>query len=160
MTRCTPPWAPVTSAAPPWRRTRADAWPYQGGTTASGTQLIQYACGGGSEQAFTFKRAGAKIYTIVNVKSGKCLAVSGAGTSNGAAVVQESCAGTAAQRFELKLVSGTQGYLLRPTHSYKCAEVTGAQTANSAKVVQNACQADPLVKKNQVWRLSGVPGHL
>ncbi|MCP2358451.1 hypothetical protein HD597_005471 [Nonomuraea thailandensis] len=122
--------------------------------------MAQYACGGGAEQAFTFKRAGARIYTIVNVKSGECLAVSGAGTSNGAAVVQQTCAGTAAQKFELKPVSGTQGHLLRPTHSYKCAEVTGARTANSAKVAQNACQADPLVKKNQVWRLSGAPGHL
>jgi GH43 family beta-xylosidase len=86
--------------------------------------------------------------TIVNVNSGKVMAVEKGATADGANVSLWSDAGTADQRW--KLVHQDNGYYqIVATHSGKCLEVAGGSTANGAKIDQQGCSSSA----NQQWRI-------
>ncbi|NUR90425.1 MAG: endo-1,4-beta-xylanase [Nonomuraea sp.] len=105
---------------------------------------VRAACDGSSGQRFTFRRTGAKLYSIVSARTGTCLSAASA------TVTQATCAAVPAQTFELRAVS-SQDFQLRPTSTYKCLDGT------AATVTVTACVSG---LRGQVWRLASVPGHL
>ncbi|MFJ8024567.1 RICIN domain-containing protein [Streptomyces sp. NPDC096311] len=78
-------------------------------------------------------------YELVNVKSGKCLQISGASTADGAVAVQSTCTGASQQLWTKAAVIG--GYVTcANVNSGKCLEVAGASTANGAALDQSRCK--------------------
>jgi hypothetical protein len=67
-----------------------------GGSTADGAAAFVFTCQGTTDQIFTLVPATSTIfagaYQLVNVHSGKCVAVGGARTNPGAWVIQWTCA--------------------------------------------------------------------
>jgi hypothetical protein len=113
----------------------------------NGTQLKQYPCNGGSNQAFEAQPADGDYYRLVAAHSGKCLDVSDASTADSATVIQYTC-GTGAQqqwRFE---DAGNGYYRIIARHSGKCLDVTSASTSDGAIVKQYTCGSGT----NQQWR--------
>jgi hypothetical protein len=129
---------------------------------ASGTQMQQYTCEGGSQQMWTFYPVAGvpDTYTAVNQLSGKCLDVADASTADGAAVQQSDCTGGTNQQFTFRKViysgSGPQDYQLVAQHSGRCVDVNGESTTPGARIIQWPC--NPVTRDrplNQTWRLLG-----
>lgn len=116
----------------------------QGGSTANGARLVQYACHGGANQRFRFVRITGSFYNIRPVHvSGKCLEVAGASTADRARIVQFACDNGTQQMFRLLDDSAPDvaGFSsrIRAHPSGKCLDVEGGSSANSAPVVQFTC---------------------
>jgi endoglucanase len=104
--------------------------------TADGSNVAQWAYGGGNNQRWTFTHLGNNIYRIVGVESGKALEVASTSTANGTNVDIRSYTGAANQRW---IVSATSGgyYRLSPVSSNGSAlDVSGVSTADGANVHQ------------------------
>jgi hypothetical protein len=68
-----------------------------GGSTATGLNLQQFPCHGGTNQAFSLSRPNFwDPWTVKSVKSGLCLAIGS--TSNGGGVQQRTCSSTSTQQ--------------------------------------------------------------
>ncbi|NUS17231.1 MAG: RICIN domain-containing protein [Streptomyces sp.] len=121
--------------------------------TASGVQLIQYSCNGGSNQNWSFTPAGttAGAYTVTSF-AGLCLDVAGGSTADNAAVDQATCSGADNQRFTLQPVAvagASNTFNLVAGHSGKCVAPTGDTTANNTVLVQLPCTT----AATRVWRI-------
>jgi endo-1,4-beta-xylanase len=124
-----------------------------------GVALRQWGCWDTVNQQFEFRRVAPRIYAVISVRSGRCLAVSGGSTGNGAAIVQTTCADRPEQRFELRRIAmpdSDQYFRLVATHSGRCVHVDAAALGNGAAVTQRSCGTGD----NQTWRLEGAPGRL
>ncbi|CAL9494314.1 hypothetical protein SUDANB95_03283 [Actinosynnema sp. ALI-1.44] len=98
------------------------------GSTAVGTQLIQYSYHGGNNQRFQLTAQADGTYEVRNVGNGLCAGVAGSSTSSGAAVAQQTCSGADSQRWR---VSGTaDGYAFKAKHSGLSLAPTGTGSAN------------------------------
>jgi hypothetical protein len=119
--------------------------------TATGTQLIQWSCNGGTNQNWTFApiSSTATAYTVTNAASGLCMDVSGRSTADNAKVIQWSCNGQTNQEFNLVAASGSNVFELQAVHSGKCVVPSGDSTANSTVIVQLPCSS----ANTRVWQL-------
>ena len=83
-------------------------------STASGVQLVQDTCNGGTAQAFSLvPNSGinsAGWYEVVNENSGLCASASGGSTANGTAVVQSACTGATSQLWQFTPTSVSGEY--------------------------------------------------
>jgi hypothetical protein len=88
-----------------------------------------------------------------NVKSGRCIGVSGASTANGALIQQFTCDGTSNQNWRGASNAAGQNTLTNQK-SGRCMGVSGASTASGAVIAQFTCDGST----NQKWVLVGVGG--
>ncbi len=90
-------------------------------TTQSAAQLQQWACNGGTNQAFSFvpTASGSSTYFIQPMTPDYCLDVSGASTASGAAIIQYPCNYNSNQQFTLRSV-GTNVYEVVAQNSGLC----------------------------------------
>ncbi|MEV6963861.1 RICIN domain-containing protein [Hamadaea sp. NPDC051192] len=129
------------------------------GSTANGTQLIQWSCNNGTNQTFTFTPVSgtADQYTIGTAAAGKCVDVYGVSTADNATIIQWSCGTGANQKFQLVpiTVSGLdKTFTLKAMHSGKCVVPAGGSSASNTGLVQLACST----ATSRAWRLAGYPG--
>lgn len=96
------------------------------GSLADETQLIQWDCNGGREQAFLFESLGSGSYRIKAWHSGKCLALAGN------SVVQRDCG--AASVFTVA-ENGDGSYSIVEPSSQRYLDVESASTVNGARVL-------------------------
>ena len=104
--------------------------------TADGSDVIQWAYGGGNNQRWTLTHLGSNVYRITGVESGKALEVASTSTANGTNVDIRTYTGASNQRWTITATSN--GYFrLTPASSANSAlDVSGASTANGANVFQ------------------------
>jgi endoglucanase len=104
--------------------------------TADGSNVIQWAYGGGNNQRWTFTHLGNNTYQIVGVESGKALEVASTSTANGTNVDIRSYSGANNQRWTISATSGGY-YRLTPVSSTGSAlDVSAVSTADGANVQQ------------------------
>jgi endoglucanase len=107
-----------------------------GHQTTDGSNVVQWAYGGGNNQRWTFTHLGNNVYEIVGVESGKALEVVSTSTSNGTNVDVRSYSGANNQRWTISATSGGY-YRLSPVSSGGSAlDVSGVSTADGANVQQ------------------------
>lgn len=117
------------------------------GSTGNGAELVQFACGSGTNQRFSVVDVGGGYVQLVARHSGKCVDVSNWSTGDGVVLAQYTCHVGTNQQFQLQDTG--DGYTrLVARHSGKCADVRDASTADGARVVQWSCQNGP----NQQWQ--------
>lgn len=105
-----------------------------GAGTANGTQIIQWAYGGGNNQRWTVTNRGNNQYSIIGVQSGRAVEVSAWGTANGTKVQLWDWLNGTNQKFTFTPTSGGY-YRLTPTHATgSCLDVAGISTADGALV--------------------------
>jgi hypothetical protein len=92
-------------------------------------------------------------FRLVNPNSGKCVDVTGNGTSDGTAIQLWSCHDGGAQRFRLEGAGGVHSRLINP-QSGKCLDVNGNSAADGAKVQIWSCNNSDA----QAWELRGLTG--
>ncbi|MFG1875072.1 pectate lyase [Sphaerisporangium sp. NPDC049003] len=109
-----------------------------GGSTADGTQLVQYGCNSAANQSWTVTSVSGGV-TLKAGNSGKCAGVKGASTSAGAAVQLESCSGASSQTWQLT-ASGSN-YRVVNANGGKCLNIKDNATSASALVQQNSCDS-------------------
>ncbi|WP_405144967.1 pectate lyase [Sphaerisporangium sp. NBC_01403] len=109
-----------------------------GGSTADGTQLVQYGCNGGANQSWTVTSVSGGV-TLKAGNSGKCAGVRGASTSAGAAVELQSCSGASSQAWVLT-ASGSS-YRVVSANGGKCLNIKDNSTASGGLVQQNSCDS-------------------
>ncbi|WP_030159665.1 RICIN domain-containing protein [Glycomyces sp. NRRL B-16210] len=115
------------------------------GSSADGTEIIQYDCHGGSNQQWELIDAGGGYHRIVSQASGKCLDVDAASTANNARVLLWSCNGGTNQQWQLRTTGNYVEIVAR--HSGKCLDVISSSTANGARLQQYDCVGGA----NQHW---------
>ena len=116
----------------------------EGARPDDGTNVQQWACGGGPNQRWRLVDKGGGYYEIVAVHSGKCLDVAGGSFDDGANVIQWQCHGGDNQLWRIERVG--DAYRIIVKHSGKALDVEGAKPQNGANV--------------QVWRYGGGPNQL
>jgi hypothetical protein len=113
-----------------------------GGSTASGTSIIQWNCVAGALNQSFFLTDTGDGFTIRPVHSSKCLDVSDASLANGAPVIQWDCHGGPNQRF-VPVWQSDGTYLLRAKHSNKCLDVKDVSKDGGATLIQWDCHGGP-----------------
>lgn len=104
--------------------------------TADGSNVIQWAYGGGNNQRWTFTHLGNNVYQIVGVQSGKALEVASTSTANGTNVDIRTYTGATNQRWTISATSGGYYRLTPVSSSGSALDVSGVSTADGANVHQ------------------------
>jgi endoglucanase len=104
--------------------------------TADGSNVIQWAYGGGNNQRWTFTHLGNNVYQIVGVESGKALEVASTSTANGTNVDIRTYTGATNQRWTISATSGGYYRLTPVSSSGSALDVSGVSTADGANVHQ------------------------
>ncbi|WP_051819165.1 RICIN domain-containing protein [Streptomyces sp. NRRL S-920] len=112
-------------------------------TAAEGEVITQRGCAGRKNALWTLKSSalGGASYQIVNVYSGKCLAVENSSTAAGALVRQQTCGNQPGASFTFTEADG--GVWIQPrtvSASPLCLEVTDSSTADGARLRQWGCE--------------------
>ena len=74
----------------------------KGGSTANGTNAIQFSCGSGNNQRFRLLPYGDGYFAIQAKHSNQCLDIAGAVTGDGGFLIQWPCAWTDNEKFRFK----------------------------------------------------------
>ena len=106
-------------------------------SSANGTQVQLWDCGGQANQSFTYT-TGRQLQVYGN----KCLDASGRGTTNGTQVIIWDCNGQTNQQWNLN-ANGT----ITGVQSGLCVDANGAGTANGTKIILWSCNG----QANQQW---------
>lgn len=104
--------------------------------TADGSNVIQWAYGGGNNQRWTLTHLGSNVYRIVGVESGKALEVASASTANGTNVDIRTYGGATNQRWTISATTGGYYRLTPASSSGSALDVSGVSTADGANVHQ------------------------
>ena len=111
-----------------------------------GTALIQYTCGSGNNQKWSFQNMEGDYERLQVAHSGQCMDLASQSGSNLVKVVQATCGAGNSQQWLREYVSGSY-YRLKNRYSGKCLDVSGASTANNAALIQYTCGSG----YNQQW---------
>ncbi|HET9098332.1 MAG TPA: RICIN domain-containing protein [Candidatus Saccharimonadales bacterium] len=114
----------------------------------AGTNVQQWPCHGGTNQAWQLKTMSTGYYEIISKNSGQCLDVYRALKTEGANVQQWPCWGGPNQQWSLKATSNGY-YEIISKNSGQCLDVYRALQAPGANVQQWNCWGGP----NQQWQL-------
>ncbi|QEO13398.1 family 43 glycosylhydrolase [Agromyces intestinalis] len=106
---------------------------------ATGAQLKQWGCNGGSNQAFWFKDAGGGYVNLVARHSNLCL------QENASTVTQENCGTGTNQQWQVQTSGSYVQIQSRATG--ECLDVNGASTADGAAIITYTCNG----ATNQQW---------
>ncbi|MET0623248.1 MAG: RICIN domain-containing protein [Pyrinomonadaceae bacterium] len=115
---------------------------------AAGARVLQWDCGGWTNQQWRVIPVGGGYYKIVARHSGKVLDVQGGALTNGTPVWQYDENGSAAQQWQIIDVGGGYSRLIA-RHSGKALDVAGGSTATGAQIHQ----WDYVGGLNQQWLL-------
>lgn len=117
-----------------------------GGSTANGANVVLYTCNGGHEQDWGYVSQTDGTYTyffLINRKSGKCMSVSGGGsTAKGAEIIQWSCNDMTEQQWRIvddrdwPLIDGSYAKVLINRKSGLILSTPGGAWANNTKIIQ------------------------
>ncbi|MDB5104364.1 MAG: hypothetical protein JWP91_2053 [Fibrobacteres bacterium] len=108
-----------------------------GGSVANGAVVIQNECDGSRAQKWELTLAGANVYKLKNVNSGKVLDVTGAGSTND--VQQWDDVNGAAQQWRV-LPAATGYFTLNATSDVsECLDIFGVSKANGATLQTYGC---------------------
>ncbi|MEV0387436.1 RICIN domain-containing protein [Nonomuraea sp. NPDC050643] len=108
------------------------------GSTDNLMAVIQYTCGGGTNQQWRIQSISGGYVQVVARHSGRCLDVNGVSTADGAALQQYGCGSGTNQQWTLQDAGG--GYLrLVARHSGKCADLPSSSTADDVQFKQYPC---------------------
>jgi xyloglucan-specific exo-beta-1,4-glucanase len=118
-----------------------------GASNGSGTALVQWTCGGGANQQWSFEDAGGGWSRLKVAHSGQCLDLSSQSTANGTTVVQASCNSNTSQQWATEDM-GSGYFRIKSRFSGLCVDVNAASTADGASVIQWACGTG----NNQQWK--------
>jgi hypothetical protein len=114
------------------------------------------AATGGLLVGLTTTAQAAVSYQFINVKSVKCMSVTGASTANNARVVIATCNGSANEQDWTQENRDAEGYYrYRNVNSGKCLSVTGASTTAGAVIIQYTCNG----AAEQQWGLNYSDSH-
>ena len=94
--------------------------------TADGSDVIQWAYGGGNNQRWTLTHLGNNVYQIIGVESGKALAVASTSTANGTNVDIRTYTGATNHRWTISATSGGYFRLSPVSSGGSCLDVNGA----------------------------------
>jgi hypothetical protein len=123
----------------------------QGGGTADGTRIQEYACNGTKAQAFELESAGNGEYTLLNTNANKCVDVAARGTANGTKIQLWDCNQSPAQTFWLE--PQANGFVtIVNTNSGKCLDVAGDNPANGTIVQLYDCNGT----NAQLWNPTAI----
>lgn len=115
------------------------------GTATEGEVITQRRCAGRKNALWTLKSSplGGGSYQIVNVYSGKCMAVENSSADNGAAVVQADCDNRPGTSFQFE--DHEEAALVHPMTAgpRKCLEVTSSATTDGTALRQWSCDRQP-----------------
>ncbi|MEU0659423.1 RICIN domain-containing protein [Streptomyces lavendulocolor] len=115
-------------------------------------QLVQWACHGGINQHFSFKKLDTDHVQIMARHSGKCLDVSGSSNEDGALAVQNGCDGRPSQQWKAEPAGATGHIQLVARHSGKCLDVVNQSTSDGTALEQWTCNGG----HNQHWHRTTV----
>lgn len=104
--------------------------------TGDGSNVAQWAYGGGNNQRWTLIHLGNNVYQIVGLESGKALEVASTSTANGTNVDVRTYTGAANQRWTIAATSGGFFRLTPFSSSGSALDVSGNSTADGANVHQ------------------------
>jgi endoglucanase len=104
--------------------------------TTDGSNVIQWAYGGGNNQRWTLTNLGNNVYRIVGVESGKSLEVASTSTANGTNVDIRTDSGANNQKWTISATSGGYYRLTPASSSGSALDVSGVSTADGANVQQ------------------------
>ena len=110
------------------------------GSLETNTQLIQWPCGAGKEQAWVYFPKANGNYVLRNLNSNLCLAVASGSKDDKARVIQWTCNNGNEQLWTPQQDSSGLTRL-KNVNSTKCLAVLDASTTNGAKVTQLPCSA-------------------
>jgi hypothetical protein len=122
------------------------------GSTANGTQLVQWGYNGGNEQKWTLSYLGNSQYKVTGVASGRVVNVSGNSGSNGANLILWDWNGANNEKWTITPI-GDGYFRLTAVNSGKVADVAGPSTADGAVVHQ----WDYVGVLNQQWTFTVLP---
>jgi hypothetical protein len=109
-------------------------------TTQSASQLQQWTCNSGTNQAFSFvpTASGSSTYLIQPMTPDYCTDVNADSSASGAAIIQYPCNYASNEEFTLTSV-GTNEYHVIAANSGLCVAPAGGSTTVGADLVQVAC---------------------
>ncbi|GGT14698.1 hypothetical protein GCM10010222_65920 [Streptomyces tanashiensis] len=119
-------------------------------TNTDGTQATVYSPHTGNNQKFVITANSNNTYTLKNVASGLCIAISTDSNEGGQAIIQTACTSANAQRWSLWQTAAT-GYSLVATTASAQA-ITATSATNGAKVIASGIMPAPL----QSWTFTKV----
>lgn len=122
------------------------------GSTADGTDAIQWSWNGGDDQKWDLVHLGGGQYKLVGVASGKLLEVTGASTNNGAVIQIWPSNNNNCQKWTLT-PSGDGAFKLLNVNSGKAIDVSGGSSADGAGLIQWPYSG----ADNQQWRIAITP---
>jgi mannan endo-1,4-beta-mannosidase len=117
-----------------------------GASQAAGAIVIQWTCGAGANQQWTFEDAGGGFSRLRVAHSGQCLDLTSQSTANNVGLVQRSC-GTGLSQQWARQDAGGGGYRLVNRLSGKCADVPNASGSTGVQLIQWDCNGGT----NQQW---------
>ncbi|QKW24012.1 RICIN domain-containing protein [Kitasatospora sp. NA04385] len=124
-------------------------------STADGGKVIQWPGNNGANQKWALTRVGGNVYTLTNLRSGKCLEVpAGSVPTEAVQLDQSTCTGAAHQQWAFNAAGaysspGNTSYQLVNLASGLVADVSGGATGQGAAVIQYRANSGT----NQVWNL-------
>jgi xyloglucan-specific exo-beta-1,4-glucanase len=118
-----------------------------GVSQAAGAMVIQWDCGTGGNQQWTFEDAGGGYKRLKVSHSAQCLDLANQSTANNVGLVQNSC-GTGQSQQWTQQDAGGGYYRLINRFSGKCADVPGSSTSNGTQLIQWTCGNGT----NQQWQ--------
>jgi galactose oxidase len=122
-------------------------------STAEGTALVQWPCGGVAEQRWSLVAIGSH-YHIVSVGSGLCMNVSGGSTTAGGPIIQWPCQTSSSLNDQWSIVSVGEYYEIVSALSGQCLNVDNGSQAESATLIQWPCAAYTPNNYNDLWSLA------
>ncbi len=122
-------------------------------STAAGMAIVQWPCGGVSEQRWTLVPVG-KYYHIVSVGSGQCLNVSNGSTAEGNPIIQWPCQTNGSTNDEWSIVPVGEYYEIVSAFDGQCLNVDNNSQAESATLIQWPCAAYAPNSDNDLWSLA------
>jgi galactose oxidase len=122
-------------------------------STTAGTPIVQWPCGGVSEQRWSLTPVG-NYYQIVSIGSGQCLNVSGGSTADGDPIIQWPCQKNGAINDEWSIVAVGEYYEIVSAYDGQCMNVDNNSQAESATLIQWPCASYQPSNYNDLWSLA------
>jgi xyloglucan-specific exo-beta-1,4-glucanase len=118
-----------------------------GASQGAGASVVQWTCGSGANQKWSYAEAGGGYYSLKAGHSGMCMDLASQSTANMVTIVQAACNSGASQQWRPEDMGGGY-YRLRSRFSDKCLDVNGASNADGTALIQYTCGTGT----NQQWR--------
>jgi microsomal dipeptidase-like Zn-dependent dipeptidase len=120
--------------------------------TKEGAKVVQNRCNSNRQQLWQVRSVIGTQVQVVNIVTGKCLAVKNSSTSEGANAIQQACSGQDNQTFDAPRFGNT---FRLGKHSNLCLEVRDQTRKDGAAIQQAHCTG----ASNQQWSIESLRGN-